>query len=251
MWVKRGEWTKAITDCGEAIRLDPKQVAFYQLRGAAHDKLGQYDAALADFDKVLELAPHAVESHIQRAQMLWKKREYEKVVEACETAIRLKVQSPALFVFCGNARLWCDKRDYERALKDYDEALKLDPLHVVTLLNRSLLFASCPDVRYRDANKAKADALRACELTRWADAEALTSLAAAYAEAGEFSDAVKLQKRALEDPAFALARGSEGSAALTPSTSKRSRTGCRRSEKSRPVMPRVSPHSSARRAGTT
>jgi tetratricopeptide (TPR) repeat protein len=232
LWANKYEWKKAVKDLDELIRVCPNPVSLgassipggktfffersgpvtpaslYQLRGRYRLEAEDSEGALADFDKVLELEPNVVESHLQRAKVFWKRREYEKVVDACEAAIRLKVQSATLFVFCGNARTRCAKRDYERALKDYDEALKLDPHHVVAFLNRSLLLSSCPDVQYRDANKAKADALRASELTRWADAEALTILAAAYAEAGEFGDAVKLQKQAMEDPAYAMARGS-------------------------------------------
>jgi tetratricopeptide (TPR) repeat protein len=50
-------------------------------------------------------------------------------------------------------------------------------------------------------------AIRACELTGWADPWRLNTLAAAYAAAGEFDKAIDYQRRALADPGFAREHG--------------------------------------------
>jgi tetratricopeptide (TPR) repeat protein len=200
-WAKRGEWAKAIDDCGEVLRLDPKRIVIYKLRAAARDKLGQREAALVDLEKVLELNPRDAEAHGMRVQLLSELLKWEKVVGACDEAIALGVKDPGLFVVRGNVRLMFST-DYERVLKDYDEAIKLNGSHVKALVDRALLLAACPNARCRDARRAAADATRACELTHWGDAWALSALAAASAEAGDFDAAVKAQKRALDNPAF-------------------------------------------------
>ena len=58
------------------------------------------------------------------------------------------------------------------------------------------------------------DARQACELTKWREANALDTLAAAYAAAGDFAEAVRWQEKALEDSAFAKTNGARARARL-------------------------------------
>ena len=62
------------------------------------------------------------------------------------------------------------------------------------LLNRAWLWATCPAAKYRDGKRAVASATRACELRGWKDPYGLDTLAAAYAEAGDFAKAVVYQR---------------------------------------------------------
>ena len=209
LWRALGEWEKACRDCDEALRLDPKNRVAYLDRAWARIHLGQLDAALVDCDKAIELNPNAGEGHYVRAWALHEKQDWPKVIAECEAAIRMKATCADLFVICGNARACCAEPDYERALADYAEALKLDPNNVLALDDRALLRATCPEAKWRDGKNAVKDAQRACELTKWRDGKSVEFLAAAHAEAGDFDEAVKLQKWVLGDPTYAAARGDD------------------------------------------
>jgi hypothetical protein len=65
------------------------------------------------------------------------------------------------------------------------------------LAHRAWLRATCPDEKHRDGNQAVADAKQACESSSWKNMRHLDTLAAAYAETGDFIEAVKWQEQAI------------------------------------------------------
>ena len=60
------------------------------------------------------------------------------------------------------------------------------------------LRATCPDASYRDGKQAVTGATKACELSEWKNANAVDTLAAAYAETGQFDKAVEWQQKAID-----------------------------------------------------
>jgi hypothetical protein len=69
------------------------------------------------------------------------------------------------------------------------------------MLNQLAWFqATCPDAAHRDGNAAVRNATRACELSQWKDAGNIDTLAAAYAEIGDFAQAVRYVTQAASMP---------------------------------------------------
>jgi tetratricopeptide (TPR) repeat protein len=87
---------------------------------------------------------------------------------------------------------------FDKAIADYNEAVRLDPNHDYAYRSRASLRTTCPDAKYRDGKKAVQSATTACELSEWKGPDALDILAAAHAEAGAFEPAVKWESRAIE-----------------------------------------------------
>jgi tetratricopeptide (TPR) repeat protein len=91
---------------------------------------------------------------------------------------------------------WRSLKDYERAIADYDKAIAISPDESAAYNNLAWLLATCDDPQFRDGKRAVEVATRACELSKWTDPNQIDTLAAALAEAGEFTRAVSMQERA-------------------------------------------------------
>jgi tetratricopeptide (TPR) repeat protein len=192
----RQEYDQAIADGDMAIKLDPKDGVAYYNRGNAFYAKREYPQAIADYNEVIRLDPKDTVAYVNRARAWTGLNEHDLAVADLNEAIRIEPND--LASYHARARALVALGHYAHALEDYDRILQKTPDDATALVGRAWISATCGDEKVRSGPRAISDATHACILTKWQDPYELGTLAAAYAEAGDFLNAVAWQTRALE-----------------------------------------------------
>ena len=170
------------------IKRNPRNAWAYNFRTVAWRHRGEFDRAIADYSEMLRLMPTAV-TYTNRGVAWEAKQEYDRAIADHNQAIRLDPANKIAYFNRGDA--WSGKKEYSTAIADFNEAIRLDPNYSSPYKGLAWIYATCPDGQFRDGARAVRLATRACELSGWTDAEKLSTLAAAYAEAGDFEQALE------------------------------------------------------------
>lgn len=159
-----------------------------------YEKARQYYAAAIAQD------PTAWGPYINRAVVFIDQQKWNLALQDLNSVIRLK---PGHLIA---ALLWGDVNqhlgNYSRALDDYDKLASITasqlPLTCAWALNaRAWVRATCPDASFRNGKQAVADAKTACTSMSWRDSNCVDTLAAAYAETGDFESAIRYEQQAI------------------------------------------------------
>jgi len=162
--------------------------------GLALAQKGQWDQAIAQFQQALQINPDDAEAHNNLGNALVKEGLVDEAIAHYRMALQIKPDLAKAHDNLGNALL--QKGDVDGAIAHYQKALQIKPDSPTVLNNLAWLLATCPDPHLRNGVQAVRYAERACELTHYGATPLVSTLAASYAEAGRFDDAITAAQKA-------------------------------------------------------
>lgn len=196
-WRFLGESMKAIADYKSVSKLQPDNATSHVNIAVVYvNDLEEYDQALVEIDEAIRLKNSIAQYHELRGYILRRQGQMDEALKSFDEAIRLDPRRG--YSYCQRAYVWSAKGDSEKMLQDLDEGIRLSPDEASTWYARAWLLATSSIPEHRDGNKAIEAATKACELAFWKSPAYLGALAAAYAETGNFPEAVMWQEKSLE-----------------------------------------------------
>ena len=167
--IELNQWDYAVEEYGRVLAIDPQNLSAYYYRAYAHNYLHRYDLALADYEAFLALMPRHFEAQLGRAMT---KKNLGKVNEALDDLNSLVQMFPdSAFAYAARAGFEAEHQQYELALFDWDEALRLQPRNVDFLVSKADVLISLK--RKKEARLVLQEALAAgaarSSLKEWLD----------------------------------------------------------------------------------
>jgi tetratricopeptide (TPR) repeat protein len=170
-------YTDALLCHDRAILFQPQHSSHYTGRGIALGMLGQMDEAIRDHQRAVALAPDSVDARLAMAATLIRAYRPEEALAAAEHTIALGYRTAQ--ALCVRAQALMELNRLEEALRDYAEALRLDPVcqrvafqPAYALLCSGDFAAGWRACEYR-WKKTPQTRLRHEDIPRWTGAESL------------------------------------------------------------------------------
>lgn len=168
----------------------------YMNRGNSHLARHENEKALRDYARALEANPRNAGVFVNRANVALGREEFEAAIAICTQAIELEPSLGEAYI--NRAIAYGQLAKWTEAVADLEKAITLNGKRLEVAFNQlAWIRATSSEKALRHGQEAIKAGTRACELTHWQNPGLIDTLAAAYAENGEFEKAVEMQAWAL------------------------------------------------------
>jgi tetratricopeptide (TPR) repeat protein len=199
--LRRGDVAEATAHYRKALDLRPDDAATHNNLGSALVRQGLTAAAIEHFQRALQLGSafadrQNAEIHYNFGNALLQDRQIDEAIAQYRKAISLSPDYVEAHANLG-AALQMQMR-FADAIAEYERTLQIAPQSGPIRNNLATLLATCPDLSIRNGPRAVQVAQQALELSDGKDARIFRTLAAAYAESGQFAEAANAAEQALQ-----------------------------------------------------
>ena len=199
LYAQQKNFRQALADANQALRRDANLLPALRLKGVIYLEMERYDDAVRTFTQLRDKSKDdagKLEAKTQIAYALSKQGKYKTASELLKKELEKQPDNVELLRSLADMELLFGH--WGEADRLYKRLLELDPKDSGVLNNYSWLLATCPEDQYRDAARALEYGKQAAEATLYAAPHILSTLAAAYAEGGDFESARSWSQKAVE-----------------------------------------------------
>lgn len=208
VYFSKGEVEKASRDVSDALAIAPDAVDGVAMRSLVASQEGRYADAITDMELLVRFDPSNTRWIIQLGSLYQADKRPRLAVKLFDELLKQKPEEWRAFRVRGDAKLSIN--DHAGAIADYEAALKIieamdkkqveeEDIDFSGLLNNlAWVLSTSPQDAVRNGKRSLELGLKACEATEYKQAHILSTLAACYAETGDFENARKWSEKAVE-----------------------------------------------------
>jgi tetratricopeptide (TPR) repeat protein len=193
VYAQKGDYAKAMDEFTLSLKYNPDDGNARMNLAHALTLEKKYADAETQYAAILKTQPHNGEALMAYADLLKVEGRNAEALNHLESAI---IFEPDFETYMDVASLEYATGNSSQAVRHYRRAIGFKQ-DVNALNNLAWILATCPDDSVRDGKEAVADAERACQLTSYKQPAMAGTLAAAYAEAGRFPEAIAMAELAI------------------------------------------------------
>jgi protein O-mannosyl-transferase len=196
LYFEDGRPGEAIAEYKESLRLNPQSAPTQYNLGIALSVAGRRDEAIDAFEAALRLNPDYAQAHTNLGALQHAAGRTADAMLHYRRAIALRPDNVEAHANLG-LLLSAQGRSNE-AVDEFKAAIGLNPENVPALAGLAWIRATANDASVRDPLEAIRLAERAIDLTAHTDIASLDALAAAYAAAGRFEEAISAARAGID-----------------------------------------------------
>lgn len=195
--LKENRLPRALVELESAVELDREDPITHRYLGATYAGLKNWDRSAAEFREALRLMPDDNESLDGLTNTLMEQGKYDEAISEYEDALaRRPSDERRVALLVGMSDMLKAKGDWQEAISTLREALTIDPKSRDAANQLAWILATAPDDRWRNGKEAVATAKTLLEGEP--TSIYLDTLAAVFAEAGQWDKAVELGTKSIE-----------------------------------------------------
>jgi tetratricopeptide (TPR) repeat protein len=194
--VAKGEVDEAIVHCERAVAMQPNDPDGQVSLGDALLQKQRLDEAIVHYQKAMALRPDYFLAHYGLARAFLEKGELDTAVQHCRVALFIRPDDADCHTVLAVAL--DQKGETADAINHYEKAVQISPKSISAITNLAWLLATSPNDSLRDGNKAVKLAGEANQLLGGTNPVVLRTLAAGYAETGQFAKAIESAEAAIQ-----------------------------------------------------